>query len=35
VCAAQRVTGDLRNRPPGCEVTIELPRAAVGAKIHE
>jgi len=35
IVAAHRGTVDLRNRPPGCEVTIELPRAAVGAKIHE
>ena len=33
IVAAHRGTVDLRNRPPGCEVTIELPRAAGGAGV--
>ena len=32
IVAAHRGTVDLRNRPPGCEVTIELPRAAGGVE---
>ena len=34
IVAAHRGTVDLRNRPPGCEITIELPRAASGAEIR-
>ena len=32
IVAAHRGTVDLRNRPSGCEVTIELPRAAGGVE---
>ena len=34
IVAAHRGTVDLRNRPPGCEITIELPRAVSGAEIR-
>ena len=32
IVAAHQGTVNLRNRPPGCEVTIDLPRAAGGAE---
>ncbi|WP_338573405.1 hypothetical protein V7R84_06845 [Arachnia propionica] len=34
IVAAHRGTVGLRNRPPGCEITIELPRAVSGAEIR-
>ena len=33
--AAHRGAVHLKDRPPGCEVTIELPRAAGGVEIRE
>ena len=35
IVAAHRGTVDLQNRPPGCEITVELPRVAGGIEIHE